>query len=1781
MKGFFQRIQESHSGSRKQKNDPQPSYQIWVPPAAKPNVDGNRAQKETLYYTADGQRTTTSRRPPLGSNTVYEPHVPTTGYDYMTYPSTGSGYPIPDHRYPVHVAPSSNSISGQYPSVPSRNQPLAASALPPPKPWNQYAQVTPTVHREDDPRHHKASGSRDTDRERQGKRELRARERAPTVEKYGTENPTHHESTQRDEKRRTMKDEGGEREARERRRDARKEDKDRESKDRKEKDRRRKEKEKDGGSDREIDWGRNRDREREHERSGKHKKERHLPRDTMADYRIVDSEPERNWTSGRERDPTKDLRRPPIQESRRREDLEQVRTGKAKGKEVLAGERQDKTNPVAGVSQDWRTEGFSTHLQNNKDRGERDVQSYYKRHDRAQVSDLHERRPDRRENNHSYLDKRVEPDSGAWHPVSMSQDQPVARKQHSQRDETTSDSSPRMDLPKRSKHKRHLTDSETPHLVQRTDTSLPRASSASSLTKPQRTNTNLNHLPLERSRNHVIPSEPPVQNGLQASSVPVHILQKYHSREQDIVPDKSSNTRNKNNEPTTLSSRWPFFKRNSSQKPPASFVETAPAQHVSSSKPDKQSTSVSRTATAGPSIQQAQLSHGVSKATEQLLAPAAGKHSKRYSSDVLNPVETSKTPNVVYDHHLSVLGLSKIPSASISGPSPTSLIQHEPRSQETTGYPLPRSVQPTLGMKSVNSTTESFAGPQLPVQSSSREKLFSSHVDAYSRESNPQGANTRLIPVETLVSPGQRLGPPPTPDVQPTNTSPDSQIQAPLIPSHPLSRSQGNMPVLTPFGQSQVPRNEPLHVSPILESERHVQIPALPSTGRSSSGTTPTQHENARRLPEEHGHSNQLHKPPSRDFGPTENGLKHPQAASIYPTTTQQRMGGPTNRSQDSVLGTQYRSSTADKGFLQPSVIAPILTSDRSHPPAVQTVNQERESLTTEAPLPNAFTRVSHTDNPSGVTARDVHLLAHEQFRTYSNSVAPNSSMTPKPRHADVKASGEVASTNDNRLDIISQQPPRPSTTLGYRQGNAEPLVHSASGAHLDNRTLGSIIQRPGTAMSFSKYAVDRPHIYAAPVTVRDISQTSILQVNPKDASTSRYDPLQSVVPQPNLYIEPSSVVDGNLLVRTGSKEQTVATSGSGLPQHKHVEPSYKTVQQLDTKAPGRLSSSHIPQEPSRMATSSQLHSTNVKTEDEPLVRPLPHQPIKGDVLVSQHGGVHDRITRTKAMTSSSTVQNSVLSVPPANGILTATAHGPPVTLLPFVPSRTMSNLESNATSNHGNLGAQMSLPALISPQIQKVHDGVHHVEQEQTQTLVASSPHVPIKGTDNVRSTGDPSISGVTAQYSNQGQITSQKPSRSKDQGKSSQKAVPSAVLHPDITYSLPPNSFPYVEPHQNTSNPQRSVPSPGIASATAYQQLVSSPTPLESPHNYRSSSHPAQRSDRQLAVPSKGSSGFHVGPSAARPAVPTSSEAPQPLHRSHPSMPSSSVNPKPPRIHAASRSTVPNPIPNSQNGLSNDVAPRSVLLDMNAQSNNQIAQAVATSSRLKDRTPSTSGKASAESILLKTPSSLTPTILKPTTSRTSIPASLSSQTSSRRRGLFGLFKPKDIQLPDPIQGDGQSRMLPRKIRKESKTNSKVESSKVASAVSQTIPPPIQVHIPILPTSGRKSPNKVFTPFRYLSTKRNRRVSEASLEAQDGTAPNTVIGSPTPSMHSSQPAAVHSPPLRDVYAATQQWRQMEAAGIREVAGGRLRRARPGVVFDVDEDRTEEDHRKFIQSQIR
>ncbi|KAJ7774757.1 hypothetical protein B0H16DRAFT_71541 [Mycena metata] len=273
-------------------------------------------------------------------------------------------------------------------------------------------------------------------------------------------------------------------------------------------------------------------------------------------------------------------------------------------------------------------------------------------------------------------------------------------------------------------------------------------------------------------------------------------------------------------------------------------------------------------------------------------------------------------------------------------------------------------------------------------------------------------------------------------------------------------------------------------------------------------------------------------------------------------------------------------------------------------------------------------------------------------------------------------------------------------------------------------------------------------------------------------------------------------------------------------------------------------------------------------------------------------------------------------------------------------------------------------------------------------------------------------------------------------------------------------------------------------------------------------------------------------------------------------------------PHVPSSSRALQPLPVQSNLPPGGRSAAPAhssAVLVDTHS-----TAQ-VASSSRRSRRVPS-------EESILKTPSSLAhsvlpPSTLQPTVSRTSIPASVSSQT--RKNGLFGMFRSKGDQHPESHLLDSHRRVPLDRGHNSSSESEANPTRSTGKAKKSNVPPPITVPNPALPISDRKSPNsRVFTPFRYLTSKRNRRMSTASMDANDGTAPNTVMGSPTASMQSSQ-IPPQSPPRRDPQIATQDWRNQEESDVaaRAQRRGKQRRMRPGVVFDVAEDPLEETKR--------
>ncbi|KAJ8700241.1 hypothetical protein PTI98_003285 [Pleurotus ostreatus] len=205
---------------------------------------------------------------------------------------------------------------------------------------------------------------------------------------------------------------------------------------------------------------------------------------------------------------------------------------------------------------------------------------------------------------------------------------------------------------------------------------------------------------------------------------------------------------------------------------------------------------------------------------------------------------------------------------------------------------------------------------------------------------------------------------------------------------------------------------------------------------------------------------------------------------------------------------------------------------------------------------------------------------------------------------------------------------------------------------------------------------------------------------------------------------------------------------------------------------------------------------------------------------------------------------------------------------------------------------------------------------------------------------------------------------------------------------------------------------------------------------------------------------------------------------------------------------------------------------------------------------------KPSEESVL-QTPSSLAQSV---PVSRSNSQAS--QQERTRKTSLLGMFrrgpKASQQQANEPANATVPPEALPPTDRERSRVpptqpiQPPPPKPSAYDRPNHTVPPPNVPKVRITPQPGHSSkphghapPPKLFNPFSYLTSKRYRTVSAASLEAVDGTATNTAVASPTVSMHSQAPPP---PPQRDVYVATQMWAQSDYRG------------RPGVVFDVAEE---------------
>ena len=139
-------------------------------------------------------------------------------------------------------------------------------------------------------------------------------------------------------------------------------------------------------------------------------------------------------------------------------------------------------------------------------------------------------------------------------------------------------------------------------------------------------------------------------------------------------------------------------------------------------------------------------------------------------------------------------------------------------------------------------------------------------------------------------------------------------------------------------------------------------------------------------------------------------------------------------------------------------------------------------------------------------------------------------------------------------------------------------------------------------------------------------------------------------------------------------------------------------------------------------------------------------------------------------------------------------------------------------------------------------------------------------------------------------------------------------------------------------------------------------------------------------------------------------------------------------------------------------------------------------------------------EETILMTPSSLARSVmLKPTVSRQSVAPSVSSQTVRKGTNLFSMFRSKTPARPPPPYEIWH----PKKTAEADAAPSGTLTSSLTFPDQEKRSAPTPVPATSVPVANERSSqkSKIFTPFRYLKTKRNRAVSVVSVEAQDGTA--------------------------------------------------------------------------------
>jgi hypothetical protein len=175
------------------------------------------------------------------------------------------------------------------------------------------------------------------------------------------------------------------------------------------------------------------------------------------------------------------------------------------------------------------------------------------------------------------------------------------------------------------------------------------------------------------------------------------------------------------------------------------------------------------------------------------------------------------------------------------------------------------------------------------------------------------------------------------------------------------------------------------------------------------------------------------------------------------------------------------------------------------------------------------------------------------------------------------------------------------------------------------------------------------------------------------------------------------------------------------------------------------------------------------------------------------------------------------------------------------------------------------------------------------------------------------------------------------------------------------------------------------------------------------------------------------------------------------------------------------------------------------------------------RSRLPSQPSRNTSKESILMTPSSLAPSML-PKTDHLRVPpmapisrqeSNQSKDSSKKKNGFLNMFRSKtpaqktyEVWHPpafDKLRNQSQSSLQSTTGKVPVLASSSSTIDGVPSTSQRKAPAPIAVNLP-LHAAGRKEPDqKVFSAFKFLHTKRNRTVSHASVEAQDGQTQTAV----------------------------------------------------------------------------